>query len=234
MVIAHLARRLHRGQAGITLVELLVALSVSVIIVGAVAGFFAAALRATSTNSAADTNTRRSTIVMNVLTRYIHAATVLPKTDGTYAPAITAASGTDVTFYAYVNLTNGTATQPVLVRFYVDANKNIVEQQWDGTVDANGYYSFPDPGSTTPSRVIPLGGPIASPTSDNTTLFSYLDASGAAVTTLNSANFTKIRAIQVNLELGSSRAGAAGNTHIQNTLYLFNVGYSTSTSGGTP
>ena len=44
----------------------------------------------------------------------------------------------------------------------------------------------------------------------------------------------KIRAIQVNLELGSTTKNAPSNTHIQNTLYLFNVGYSTSTTAPTP
>lgn len=48
------------------------------------------------------------------------------------------------------------------------------------------------------------------------------------------ANPSAVRAIQVNLELGSTKAGTASNTHIQNTLYLFNVGYSTSTASPAP
>ena len=42
-----------------------------------------------------------------------------------------------------------------------------------------------------------------------------------------------IRAVQVNLELGSTTAGKPANTHLQNTLYLFNVVYGTSV-GTTP
>jgi len=34
---------------------------------------------------------------------------------------------TDVTFYAYVNLVN-TSSQPVKVRYYIDASKNLIEQ----------------------------------------------------------------------------------------------------------
>jgi hypothetical protein len=37
----------------------------------------------------------------------------------------------------------------------------------------------------------------------------------------------------VNLELGAPTADTPGNTHIQNTLYLFNVAYGTN-SGATP
>lgn len=54
-------------------------------------------------------------------------------------------------------------------------------------------------------------------------------ASGIVPTT----GLGSIRAVQVNLELGSTTAGKPANTHLQNTLYLFNVVYGTSV-GTTP
>jgi prepilin-type N-terminal cleavage/methylation domain-containing protein len=219
-------RRLHHDQRGLTLVELIVAMGVSTIIIGAVGGFFVASLKAGRTDTSSESNIRQSSNVMSAMTQYIHAATLLPQAGGTYANAITVASPTDVKFYAYVNLTNGTVTQPVQVEFLKDPTTGqILERQWDGTANSLGIYSF----SSTISRTLTLGGPVASPTSDSTPLFTYLDGSGNALAN-PSANYGAIRAIQVNLELGSTTAGAPGNTHIQNTLYLFNVGYSTSTS----
>ncbi|PZF62636.1 hypothetical protein DEI92_01660 [Curtobacterium sp. MCBD17_034] len=225
-------RQLHRGQRGISLIELIVAMSVSMIVLTAVGGFFAASLHASKTGSTAETNTRQASNVMNALTQYIHAATVLPKPDGTYANAITTATATDLAFYSYVNLTNGTVDQPEYVEFKIDtATGNLIEKQWDGSADAKGYYSFTTTGAA--ARTVTLGGPIASPTSDGTDLFTYLDASGAKIAS-PMANPSAVRAIQVNLELGSTKAGTASNTHIQNTLYLFNVGYSTSTASPAP
>lgn len=232
---AQLAREFRRREDGVSLAELLVAISVSLIIVVAVGGFFLASIKAGRTGATSDGNTRQSQNVMSTFTRYVHAATLLPKADGTYLPSFQLATPTDVRFYAYVNLSTGLATdKPVLVEFKVDpTSKLLVQYQWDPSSVTNGYYTFPDPGASAPTRTTTLGGPIASPTSDATTLFSYLDANGAAIAAPSSKLGT-IRAVTVNLELGSATANAPGNTHVQNTLYLFNIGYSTSTSTASP
>lgn len=231
----HLARALRRREEGISLAELLVAISVSMIIVLAVGGFFLASIKAGRTGTTSDSNTRQSQNVMSTFTRYVHAATLLPKADGTYLSSFQLATPTDVRFYAYVNLTTGVSTdKPVLVEFKVDpTSKLLMQYQWDPSSVSNGYYTFPDPGASGPTRSATLGGPIASPTSDATTLFSYLDANGNPIGS-PSSNLGAVRAVTVNLELGSATANAPGNTHVQNTLYLFNIGYSTSTSTASP
>jgi len=229
-------RRLHADQSGVTLSELLVAVSVAMVILVAVGGFFTATLRAGSTNTTSDQNARSASIVMNSLTRYVHAASLLPKADGSYAAALTEAAPTRTTFYAYINLDGNSTDKPVQIRYSVNAAKRIVLDQWDGTAN-NGFWTFPAT-TQTPTRSVVVGGPIASPTVDGDPLFEYLGANGTTVPTqsdgtLAATQLGNVRAVRVNLELGSSTAGLSGNTHIQNTLYLFNVVYGTNT-GGTP
>jgi Tfp pilus assembly protein PilV len=229
-------RRLNSDQSGVSLSELLVAMSVAMVILVAVGGFFTATLRAGSTNTTSDQNARSASIVMNSMTRYVHAASLLPKADGSYAAALTEATPTRTTFYAYINLDGNSTDKPVQIRYSVNAAKRIVLDQWDGTAN-NGFWTFPAT-TQTPTRSVVVGGPIASPTVDGDPLFEYLGADGNAVPTqsdgtLATTQLGNVRAVRVNLELGSSTAGLSGNTHIQNTLYLFNVVYGTST-GGTP
>lgn len=223
-----------REDRGVTLVELLVAMSVATVIIIAVGGFFAATVKATKTDQVSESGMRQGSNVMNAVTQYVHAATVLPRADGTYAPALQRATPTDIAFYAYVNLSGSTAQQPVQVEFVRDATTGLLlEKQWDGVGDQNGYYTFPAL-TTTPSRTITLGGPLASPTVDARNLFVYLDGSGNTIPTPATA-LGAVRAVQVNIEAGSGTAGTAGNTTLQNTLYLFNVGYATtSTAAPTP
>ncbi|MBO9051190.1 PilW family protein [Curtobacterium flaccumfaciens] len=230
-------RRLHREQAGISLSELLVAVSVSMIILVAVGGFFTATLRAGVTNTSSDQNARTASIAMNSITRYVHAASLLPKSDGTYAAAVTRAAPTQVVFYAYINLDGNSTDKPVQIRYSLNDAKRLVVDQWDGTA-TNGFYSFPAT-TQTPARSLVVGGPIASPTSDGVALFSYLGADGKTLAaqpdgTLATTQLGNVRAVRVNLELGSTTAGASGNTHVQNTLYLFNVVYGTSIGAGSP
>jgi hypothetical protein len=173
---------------------------------------------------------------MNSLTRYVHAASLLPKADGSYAAALTEAAPTRTPFYAYINLDGNSTDKPVQIRYSVNAAKRIVLDQWDGTAN-NGFWTFPAT-TQTPTRSVVVGGPIASPTIDGDPLFEYLGANGTTVPTqsdgtLAATQLGNVRAVRVNLELGSSTAGLSGNTHIQNTLYLFNVVYGTNT-GGTP
>jgi hypothetical protein len=227
-------RRLHREQSGISLSELLVSMSVASIIIIAVGGFFVATLRAGSTNSTSDQNSRVASSVMNSVTRYVHAASLLPKADGSSVPAVVEATPTKLTFTAFINLDGNTTDKPVLVRYSLNSAQRVVFDQWDGTA-TNGFYSFPAP-TQTPTRSLVIGGPIASPTSDGDALFTYLGADGKAVATPASGivpltGLGTIRAVQVNLELGSTTAGKPANTHLQNTLYLFNVVYGTSVGG---
>ena len=215
MIIA-IARRLRRRDEGLGLVELLVSSLLGLIILVTAGALMISATRASNIQAISDVNTRGAGTAMNAMSRYLHAATTYPTSSGTQ-PAFANMGATDVTFYAYVNLVS-TAAQPVKVRYYVDTTtKNLIEQLYSSTCSVTtGYCTF----SPTPT-IINLGGPVASPTSDTppAPLFVYLNAGGAA-TTVASA----VQSVQVNLEYGSAIAGAAGNTHLTNTVALLNVG----------
>lgn len=184
------------------------------IILVVAAALMISATRAANVQATSDTNTRGSSTAMNSISRYLHAATTYPTSSG-IQPAFANMSATDITFYAYVNLVS-TATQPVKVRLYVDpTSKKLYEQLYSSTCSVTtGYCTFSGTATT-----INLGGPVASPTSDGTALFVFLNAAGAQTTVASS-----VQSVQVNLEYGSSTAGSPGDTHLTNTIALLNVG----------
>jgi len=213
-VIARTARRLRHHSEGLTLVELVVSTMLGLIILVVAGALMISATRAANVQATSDINTRGGSTAMNSISRYLHAATTYPTASGTQ-PAFATMGATDVTFYAYVNLVS-TAAQPVKVRLYVDpSSKKLYEQLFSSTCSVTtGFCTF----STTPTT-INLGGPVASPTSDGTALFVYLNAAGATTTVASS-----VQSVQVNLENGSSIAGTPGDTHLTNTISLLNVG----------
>lgn len=213
-MIARTARRLRRRDEGLTLVELLISTLLGLVILVVAGALMISATRAANVQAVSDTNTRGGSTAMNSISRYLHAATTYPTSSGTQ-PAFANMSSTDVTFYAYVNLVS-TAAQPVKVRLYVDSSSKILyEQLYSSTCSVTtGYCTFSNTATT-----INLGGPVASPTSDGTALFVFLNAAGAATTVASS-----VQSVQVNLEYGSSTAGAPGDTHLTNTIALLNVG----------
>lgn len=230
-------RRMRRDERGISMAELLVASSVSVLILATLGGFFVATIKGSASNANADTNLRQATNSINAMSRYLRAATTRAVPSSLVPDAaIVRATPTDLTFYAYINLIDDadiakrTAEKPVLARYYIDpSSRQLVQQLSACSADANGYYSCPAVTSTTR-----LGGPIASPTSDGITLFTYDNADGGDLTPVNGqlsdADRASVRFVTVNLELGSATAGAGSNAHLQNTVGLLNLGR----AGATP
>jgi len=206
--------RIGRSDSGLSLVELLVSSMIGVLLLVTAGSLMISAIRTSDVQADSDVNTRGASTAMNTMSRYLHAATTYPTAAATL-PAFANMSATDVTFYAYVNLVS-TAAQPVKVRYYVDATtKNLIQQLFPSTCSAlTGYCTF----ASTPSTVN-LGGPVASPTSDGTALFVYLNAGGAPTT-----DAASVQSVQVNLEYGSSTAGSPGDTHLTSTVALLNVG----------
>jgi len=215
MIIA-ISRRVRRHDEGLGLVELLVSTLLGLIILVTAGALMISTTRASNVQAKSDINARGAGTAMNVMSRYLHAATTYPTSSGTQ-PAFANMGATDVTFYAYVNLVS-TAAQPVKVRYYIDSTtKNLMQQLYSSTCSVTtGFCTFSSTATTTN-----LGGPVASPTSDTppAPLFVYLNAGGAA-TTVASA----VQSVQVNLEYGSSTPGAPGNTHLTNTIALLNIG----------
>jgi Tfp pilus assembly protein PilE len=214
-MITAIARRLrHRDdEAGITLIELLVSTMLGTLILIAAGALMISTSQSSAVQASSDLNARGASTAMNTMSRYFHAATTYPQSDGTTQAAFVTMTATDVTFYAYVNLVN-TNAQPVKVRYFVDATtKHLIEWLYPSTC-TGGYCTF---GSS--YSKVDLGGPVVSPTSDNTSLFVYLNAGGSAVT-----DPASVQSVQINLEYGGTKAGTPGDTHLSNTVALLNVG----------
>ncbi|MBE7195615.1 MAG: hypothetical protein INR66_24455 [Gordonia polyisoprenivorans] len=207
-------RRTTSGDTGMGLSEVLIAAFLGLLIMIMLGNLFGAVVKGTNTAALADKNTRPAATAMSLMTRYFHAATTYPVTTQTSPlPAFDTAKPTEVVFYAYVNLQDTTAT-PLKVRYYLDGNKNLVQQIWKANAPVNGYYTF---SSTSTSMVI--GGPVASPTVDGDPLFTFLNSGGDPVT-----DTAAISSVEVNLELGSTTPGAGGNAHLSSVIALLNVG----------
>jgi hypothetical protein len=214
-----------------SLAELIVAMALSVLLLVVMGGFFTAIVRGTQAASAADGSTRQSSNAINTMVQYLHAATNYPiPTQTTPLPAFVSVAATDVTFYAYVNLVSS-AEQPVKVRYFIDpSSHNLIEQLWSSTCSATTQYcTF----STTVTSQYTLGGPVASPTSDSKPLFSYLNSSGNPIVVplsitdpTTAATLASIDYVGINLELGSTKAGSTGDTHVSTVVGLLNLGQS--------
>jgi hypothetical protein len=123
-----------------------------------------------------------------------------------------------------------TAAQPVKVRYFVDPTTHyLTEQFWSSTCSATTQYcTF----SSTVTSQLRLGGPVASPTfvnSISTPLFTYFDSTNTAIaapagTGVASAALGLIDYVDINLELGSTTTGSAGDTHVSATVGLLNLG----------
>ncbi len=104
-MLARALRRAHRDDRGVSMAELLVAASVTVIILATLAGFFVAAIKGSASNASADTNIRQATNAINAMSRYLRAATTRDVPSSLVPDsAIVKATPTDLTFYAYINL----------------------------------------------------------------------------------------------------------------------------------
>lgn len=215
--------RTHRptGRAderGLTLVELIIAMALSIIVVTAAAGFLGASQKAQVTVNKIDQSTRMSSTVMTELGRMLRAATENPEQNLPADAAFIQAGPSLIRFYAFVNLASSEA-KPVMVQFQV-TNGQLVETQWSSTPIAgtSGYWLYSYPNS--PKTTI-LADAVAT---SNTSPFTFYGSDGT--TPLDGSvqdNLDDIRYVKVNLEIGSTTVGAYSNVVTTTTIVLPNV-----------
>jgi len=221
-----LQRRLHllraSGDAGISLAEMLVAMTMFALLLGLTGGFIASAYRASGQVRAIDGATRTASAGMAEMTRTLRAATNNPVSTSTLADAaFVEATATAVTVYAYVNLTSSVA-KPVKVRFSVDDKNNLVETQWASVDLGKGYWGF----QTAPSSTRVLAASVVPASAGGATSFAYVDSTGAVISlaagSVPTAFVRGIAAVTVTLQIGTS-AGLDRSTTLTNTVGLPNI-----------
>ncbi|ROS77557.1 prepilin-type N-terminal cleavage/methylation domain-containing protein [Curtobacterium sp. PhB130] len=226
-----LRRRLdvaRRDERGLTLVELLVAMTLSLIVLTVAGSFLISSQKASNTASSVSTNTRVASNAMNEIGRMLRAATDNPVPTGDDSQyAFQYASTNSVRFFAYVNL-DSTLSQAVEVQLTLDpVAKTITEKKWVGTaVSGNSsYYSFPlNSGatlSTTPTSTRTLASPAV-----NSAMFVFRDGSngvlGSPTTPVAAADLPNIRSVDVAVTVGKSTSDASAVT-LSNTTSMPNI-----------
>lgn len=215
-------RALRSRQAGLSLIELLIAIMLTGLLMTLGVWMFVAGTHSVSLAQSIDGGTRQASNGMNQVARMIRAATPNPYASpapGTplNAPAIIAASATSLQFFAYVNLSG--AESPVMVNYTVNSSGTLVETQSPATsttAGANGHWDF---GAAKPPRNLCNSIPAS------VTVFRYFDKTGAELLPANlstDAQRGAIASIQVTITIQPT--GAASAVTVTNTIGMANVG----------
>lgn len=222
-MIRALRTRLRGGahaDAGLTLVELLIAMGITALIATLAGSLFVASTHSVSLAQSIDNGTRQGSNGMNEMARMVRAATPNPLANPTPGgvqndPAIISATANSVQFYAYVNLTG--AESPVKVQFAV-VNGLLIESQWNATTTVpgnNGHWDFNT--STTPNLKRTLCGSIPA----GSVVFTYFDASGAPIA-LPITTLSAIASITISITIQPT--GAASAVTLTNSVGMSNIG----------
>lgn len=170
-------RRLRDDSSGLSLVELLVSLGLSVMIMVMVASMFIQVTRITTASNQTHNSNGVAANVANELSAVLRVATTLAKNNvATPDPAIVTGTRSSVTMYSLSN-TSATNPAPVRVTFTLSAAGRVTEDRCVG-VASGAYWTFGSCSSTS-SRI--LGDGILAPTGVGNQLFTYLDVNGASL-----------------------------------------------------
>jgi Tfp pilus assembly protein PilW len=224
----HAATRARDSDSGLTLVELLVATTLSLLVLTMVTSFLISAQRAAATAGSVSENTRVAANAMNEIGRTLRAATDNPVSTGD-APqyAFQYASPTSVRFFAYVNL-ESTLSKAVEVQLTLDpTTRSVTETRWAGTQlsPTSAYYAFPLANGAVLSAAPTSSRSLAS-TAANTTMFTFKDGGGNTLgnpgSPLAATDLPKVRAVTVTVVVGKSTSDPNAVT-LTNTVSLANI-----------
>lgn len=220
-------------DAGISLVELLVAIALTAMVMTMVAGVFISSSRTLSREASATQSSETAAIAMREISRVLRAGTEIPlSTSALSLPVFTEAGSTAVTVHSFLDTGSDTVAsvpRPVTIRFSVTADGALTETRWTAIAAAGGFWTF----GTTPqsSRVIARGVMFPAVGSATPTLFSYRDATGALLLPgagglLTAAQIDTIASVTVTLTVQLDPTQRAKATELRNTVGIPNLGVS--------
>jgi hypothetical protein len=219
-----LVRRLHSDDAGLTLVELIIALGLTAVVATMIVSFFTTVTSSFMGDGLSTNNTSAASTGMKELSRVIRSSTNLPVQNTTVpAPAFLVAGASTITIDAYVDTTSA-ALAPVRVQFTVGPTGDLTETRWASTVIAPGYFGFS--AAVLSQRVVSRH--IVT-TAAMPPVFSYSDVTGAAIVipasgVLTAAQALTVAAVQIQLTVQADPLAQVAPVSLQNTVGLPNLG----------
>jgi prepilin-type N-terminal cleavage/methylation domain-containing protein len=199
-----LSRADERGDAGFTIVELLVTMLITGIVLAMLGTFFANISRLTSWSGKDRDATGQAALALDAVRAVVRVATDNPTSSTNTDPAIVSASGTNLSVTAYSN-TAVAASVPVQVTFTLDAAGTLTEKRQASTPTPTGYYQFNGQVTT---RVVARGFVL----NGATPFFTYVDTAGNVLNSTNGlsgTDRTKVTFVRVTTTLSPSTAGRA-------------------------
>jgi len=225
-----LLRRRVRHDDGITLIELLVAVSLFGILLVIVSGLYIATLKTVALSRDLTANTKAVSTAMNEATRVVRAGTENPIMGTTVSdPVFVVAKADDMVLYAYINLESA-EQQPVMIRLRVDRNTGaLVESRWRATDLGNTYWQFPDYRSATPFLTRTLAQTVAPQATGVAPPFTYVGIDGASKTMpvdgLNETARRDVVSVKLNLTVQTSLTDSNHAVTLRNTVGIPNLGF---------
>jgi prepilin-type N-terminal cleavage/methylation domain-containing protein len=212
-VLARLRRIRRSGDRGMTLSELMV----TMVLLGIVGTIMASAV-VTVTNTITKTQARAdsldvSRLGMARLTKNVRSGMAIQQAGAADKPPFAEIGPNRMTLYASLG------PVPTKITYYINSNRELVEQWYTGNAASNPYWTFTTtPRTTVIARKIPAG---ASP------LFTYYDYNGALLSTQTSTNandLAQVRSVKIELTVDVDPARAGGPVTVSSTVVLPNLG----------
>lgn len=223
------------GERGVSLVELLVAIMLLGIVLTMVSGLYISGMRTVSMTGDVNVNTKTASNGMNEVARVIRAGTANPVEGQALSdPAFVEAKPESVILYAYVNL-DSSGEQPVMIRLYVNAQRQLVEQRWASNALVDGYWGFPSlypatTGYAAPESTRILADTIAPHSGSAPYLFTYYsdlkghDAIAAFGGNVGSSALSTIVAVKVTMTVQPSLTDNSSPVTLVNIVGIPNLG----------
>lgn len=183
------------SDEGMSVVELLVTMMLLGIILLMASNMYISVVKTTDSTQATNEGTRIASNAMNEVNRVVRFAIDNPQTGTDPLPAIAVAKATEVVLFSLVDADGLASTttrpiKPVMVKFALESDGNIVERRWDPTASGQ-FWNFGTipPVNSTAARSRVLGGKFLA-TGTETSLLRYLKADGTEMIPTGSSSLS--------------------------------------------
>lgn len=227
-------------QAGTTLVELLVTMTVLSLLTVVLVGLTVTVSSAFTRDRAATDSTRIAAVAMNELTRVIRSgSTVKVQNQASNDPVFLVAGPDAVVLRAYID-TDAADPRPVVVRFAVTGTRTLTESRWEAVPTSGPYWTFSGlpaapyrlaPESWTgPAWTRTIAHTLTPPEASPTSTFRYFAFDGTelvpAADGLTATQIAAVASVTVTLSVQADPGARSAPVVLRNSVGLPNLGIS--------